>query len=346
MLINNLGQMNKFKYKNVKSFYYLKNIFLLLIPRIFYRLKLKSELNKLHQYDQQYIVSRVNYYNKKKNQFAVSTNALTLKQLRNRQLRNLKDYTYSRKHSSPTRKHTTYFLDLYKIFSFFQSDKKLDFMFGDINKTPMIPSIVKSRPIVDSKHAIIMKLNKVRHFHFINDHRKFTDKKNAAVWRGNGTNSESRQYFLKNYYRVPIFDIGQRSPFVDQPWFKGFMSIYDQLAYKFIFCIEGCDTATSIKWVMSSNSICVMPKPKYETWFMEGKLEAGVHYIEVNDDFSNAEEKINYYSMHTEEALQIIKNANAYVDQFKDSKREKLISLLVLDKYFSLSNQNQESDNE
>ena len=89
------------------------------------------------------------------------------------------------------------------------------------------------------------------------------------------------------------------------------------------FALKECDTATSIKWVMSSNSICVMPKPKYETWFMEGKLEAGVHYIEVNDNFSNAEEKINYYSMHTEEALQIIKNANAYVDQFKDfQKRE------------------------
>ena len=47
--------MNKFKYKNVKSFYYLKNLILLLVPRIFYRLKLKSELNKLHQYDRQYI---------------------------------------------------------------------------------------------------------------------------------------------------------------------------------------------------------------------------------------------------------------------------------------------------
>jgi len=36
---------------------------------------------------------------------------------------------------------------------------------------------------------------------------------------------------------------------------------------------------------------------------MKGKLEAEVHYIEVNDDFSNAEEKINYYSTHTEEVL-------------------------------------------
>ena len=127
--------MNKFKYKNVKFFYYLKNLFLLLVPRIFYRLKLKSELNKLHQYNRQYILSRVNYYNKEKNQFTVSPDALTLKQLRNRQLRTIKHPIYSRKHSSPTRKYTTYFLDLYRIFSFFQSDKKLDFMFGKTSST-------------------------------------------------------------------------------------------------------------------------------------------------------------------------------------------------------------------
>ena len=39
------------------------------------------------------------------------------------------------------------------------------------------------------------------------------------------------------------------------------MPISEQLCYKFIFCIEGADTATNIKWVMSSNSLCVMPKP-------------------------------------------------------------------------------------
>ena len=118
------------------------------------------------------------------------------------------------------------------------------------------------------------------------------------------------------------------------------MSIYDQLAYKFIFCIEGVDTATSIKWVMSSNSLCVMPKPKYETWFMEGKLQANVHYIEVNEDFSDAEEKIQYYMKHEDEALKIINNANNYINQFQNLKREKLISLLVMDKYFSMSGQN------
>ena len=139
-----------------------------------------------------------------------------------------------------------------------------------------------------------------------------------------------------------MFNIGQTGPILDAPWVKNFMSINEQLDYKFIFCIEGVDTATSIKWVMSSNSVCVMPKPKYETWFMEGALQPDVHYIEISDDFSNAEQKIKYFIEHPNKVLKIIENAQAHVEQFKHAKREKLISLMVLDKYFSLSGQNNE----
>jgi hypothetical protein len=139
-----------------------------------------------------------------------------------------------------------------------------------------------------------------------------------------------------------MFNIGQTGPVLDAPWVKNFMPISEQLDYKFIFCIEGVDTATSIKWVMSSNSVCVMPKPKYETWFMEGALQPDVHYIEISDDFSNAEQKIKYFIEHPNKVLKIIENAQAHVEQFKHAKREKLISLMVLDKYFSLSGQNNE----
>ncbi len=48
---------------------------------------------------------------------------------------------------------------------------------------------------------------------------------------------------------------------------------------------------------------------------------------------------MDYYTKHEDEALEIIKNANQWVEQFKDSKREKLISLLVAQKYFDLSGQ-------
>ena len=42
---------------------------------------------------------------------------------------------------------------------------------------------------------------------------------------------------------------------------------------------------------MSSNSVAVMPRPKYESWFMEGRLQPGVHYIEIKDDYSDLEPK-------------------------------------------------------
>ena len=83
-----------------------------------------------------------------------------------------------------------------------------------------------------------------------------------------------------------------------------------------------------------------MPKPKYESWFMEGKLKDGVHYIEIKDDFSNAEEKIDYYKNRESECLEIIKNANEFVNQFTNSRRERLIQLLILKRYFKLTGQN------
>lgn len=73
---------------------------------------------------------------------------------------------------------------------------------------------------------------------------------------------------------------------------------------------------------------------KYESWFMEGRLQPGVHYIEIKDDYSDLEDKIQYYSTHVEEAEAIIRNAHAFVEQFRDKEREELISILVLEKYF------------
>ena len=97
---------------------------------------------------------------------------------------------------------------------------------------------------------------------------------------------------------------------------------------------ERIDVATNLKWIMSSNSLAVMPKPTYETWYMEGKLMPNYHYVEIKHDYSDLKEKMQYYSSHPEEAKKIIKNANEWYNQFIDKKRERLISLLVLDKYF------------
>ena len=77
-------------------------------------------------------------------------------------------------------------------------------------------------------------------------------------------------------------------------------------------------------------------------WFMEGKLIPDYHYIEIKNDFSDFEEKLTYYINHPEKAQQIIDHAHEYIKQFQNKKRERLISLLVLDKYFKATGQSGE----
>ena len=328
--------MNRFLIQRRKIRYYLKNFFKLFIPKAFVRIRFNYELKKVKKYDLTYLESRVNYYNKIEKKFRLNSKALNTNELFKIQIKKIKGKVFQNK---KIKKRTTYFFDLYNYLSYFPSFFKVHYKFGDITESFSLPVIVKSRPINKNKNSVIMKLNEVRHFYFLRDTKKFNEKKNMAVWRGNSKNSANRLNFIKNYYHVPIFDIGQHNPKVDKPWYKGYMPISKQLCYKFIFCIEGADTATNIKWVMSSNSLCVMPKPKYETWFMEGRLIKDFHYVEVEDDFSDAEDKIYYYLKNIEKSVKIIVNANHYIEQFKNLKQEKLISLLVLNKFFKYSNQ-------
>jgi len=161
------------------------------------------------------------------------------------------------------------------------------------------------------------------------------------VWRGKA-GVVGRVDFVRDNFKNPLFDIGQtNSPEKggDPLWQKGFTSIAEQLEYKCILSIEGFDVASNLKWIMSSNSLCFMKKPIYETWFMEGRLLPDFHYVQLNDDYSDIEDRVNYYLGHPEKSLEIIRRANLYCDQFKDRKRETLISLLVMKQYFEQSGQ-------
>lgn len=67
---------------------------------------------------------------------------------------------------------------------------------------------------------------------------------------------------------------------------------------------------------------------------MEGQLVSDYHYIEVKPDFSDLIERLDYYSAHPTEAESIVRHAHEWVNQFCDRRREKLISLLVMRRYF------------
>ena len=313
---------NFYSHKNIKLFYYLGGYLRLIFPLLKNRNNYINRLLKKFKNEKDYIKMRVNYYNKI-----------------NYKISPYRDWIPTSSMKIPNQG-TVYFFDLKEYVRFYPSKFLVSFLFGDITKIPKSPSFVKTRPIKgDNENSVLFKLNKVRHFTYTNDRVKFSDKLNILIGR-NAVQQKQRIDFFKKYFDHPLCNLGQiNSGTTHDIWLKNKISINEQLKYKFILCIEGYDVATNLKWVMSSNSIAVMPKPKFESWLMEGKLIPNFHYILIKDDFSDLEERLKYYIKNDIKAYEIIKNANKYIKQFQNKKREDLISLLILEKYFHYSGQ-------
>ena len=313
-----------FKHKNNKLLYYAINYLRWMIPSSYYKNRLKNKLKTLSKFEKETIISRVNFYNKLDNTFELNEKAKKLSDL------NIKE------------KQRTYIFDLYEYSRFFNQNLKGHFLFGDIIHVPNEPSLTKSRPISDkNQNSVILKWNKIRHFTFVGNDIDFLSKKDMLVWRGKVHSTWlHRILFVEMYFKHPLCDIGRvNTSNLNPEWKRSRMTISEQLDYKFILSIEGKDVASNLKWIMSSNSIAVMPSPKFETWFMESLLIPDYHYILIKDDYSDLEYKLNYYMEHPDEAQEIIKNAHDFVKQFKNKKSEDLISLLVLKKYFEKTGQ-------
>ena len=307
--------------KSKKMRFYSCQISANLRPKAFYERQLNKILASLDNDARDYIKHRVDYYNRLSHPFTVD---------KGQQIGNFRH-----------KGNSAYVLDFKQVMRYFPKQLKFDYTFGDVCNIPEFPRFVKSRPIGNqNENAILLKLNSVRHFNFIKDSVAFTQKKNMALWRGTVFERPHRQKLLEQYYRHPKCDFGDTDKRKKGTlYYKDYMGLSEQLQHKFIVSIEGTDVATNTKWIMSSNSLCLMPKPKFETWFMEGTLIPDHHYVLLQEDYSDLEEKINYYAQHPDKALKIIQNAHEYVAQFKNRKRERLISLLVMKKYFKLSRQ-------
>ena len=303
--------------------YYAENFARYFYPKFLCRLRLNRILSKAgKREDLAYILNRVNYYNRLDDSFSLENKSV-----------NIKDFRFFSKHANDS----MHFFDTYEYIRFFPVTNQFSFVFGDVTHIPSAPSFVKSRPIAgDNRNSILLKLGKLRHFLFVKDKIPFRKKNNKIIFYAVMWDKPHRKDFMKKYFGHPKCICGDISgdKSIPKEWFVKKISIKKQLKYKFILALEGIDVATSLKWIMSSNSLAVMPRPKYETWFMEGQLIPDFHYVEIKNDYSDLIERMNYYIEHPVEAEEIIKNANEYITQFKNKKREKVISFMVLQKYF------------
>jgi len=285
-------------------------------PGIVHRACSPDVMRSVDRYDRAELADRVDYYLKGDGPIELSDQAIRLRQL--------------------TFEHSFYTFDLRRILCRLPTSFRFDYLFGDIMHVPESHSFVKSRPIQDdNEESVLLKLNQFRHYVRICDKLPFREKKDIAVWRGRGSQPH-RVAFVTEFYDHPLCDVGKvdaQDAYPSSDMVKPLMTIPEHLQHKFLLSIEGNDVATNLKWIFQSNSLCLMSKPKYETWFMEGRLEPYVHYVPLKEDYSDLERQIRYYMDHPDEAEAIILNAQKYAKNFFDEPKERLLLLLVALKY-------------
>lgn len=320
-IINYLGKWHRRLYK---TRYYAKHAYLNFLP---YEMIAKSlddiicEYNRLPKEKQHQIQKRVDYYNKLNAKQSISQNLAFVGKFKNN-------------HAS------AYYYDIAQWLRYFPKNSPFAYLFGDITAIPTEPTLLKSRPIAENnQNSVIIKLDSVRHFYTRTDNINFSQKKPLLVWRG-AAHQPHRLAFLEKFANHPQCDVKcVHKKSIGKAYHGDFMSISEQLKYKFVLSIEGNEVATNTKWIMASQSLCFMNSPKFETWLMEGLLKPEVHFVHLQDDYSDLEEKISFYSKNHDAAQKIINNANQWMSQFFDEKQELITSVLVLKKYFENTTQ-------
>lgn len=308
------------KYKSNKFYYYSLNFARQFVPQTFFHSLLDTKLCHIKNFNINYISERVNYYNRLNdfNLLPAETQALN-------------KFTQKKKLK-------TFFFDTFEYTCNFPDRKQIHYCFKDIATTPPIPCIVESRPINSNEFGVLLALNKTNKAGATKDSTLFDNKIDMLVGRMS-INQAHRLQFLEMYAEHYLCNVGQNEKKENKQFIKPNLSFEEQLKYKFILCLEGKTVSSTLKKVMSSNSVAVMPRPKFESWFMEGTLIPNVHYIEIKDDYSDLEQRLQYYIKHTQAAKEIIQNANSYAQQFMNIEQENIIELLVLEKYCYLTKQ-------
>lgn len=315
-----------------KLWFYIRNFCSYAVPNAFVRWRTRVFMNSLTDEERAEAERRADHYCRLPESCDLPPSAIAVGDYR---------YPWHSKH-----KFVTYFFDLYQVVRCFPCDYRFVRLFGDVNREQDVPTFVKSRPIVspgETSMCVVLKLNQVRHFHFIHDTKSFRQKQDRIVFRNLVfKNQPQRVHFLERWANHPLADAGMVNENSDSghpEWLRPFMPMARQLDFKFIACIEGNDVATNLKWVMSSNSIAVMPRPRFETWFMESTLVPDYHYIEVAADYADVETKLRYYIEHAEAAEEIIEHAHEYIRNFQNRRLERAAGLLTAHRYFQRTGQ-------
>jgi hypothetical protein len=226
------------------------------------------------------------------------------------------------------------------------NDKKFKFIFGDIEFNIDKNTLCKNR--INDNGVILRCMSFNRHWRLYYNRPcdiNFKDKKNKIFWRGTTTGKEdnkgNRFDLVKKWYnKNESIDVG--FSFICQgkhnykDYVKDTVKISHFLEYKYIISVQGNDKDSGLQWKLNSNSLVLMTKPTVTSWLMETKLIENFHYVLLENDFSDLEEKLKWCDNNQNKCIDIIKNANTFMSQFKNNYEEEKLEINVINKYFNI----------
>jgi hypothetical protein len=156
---------------------------------------------------------------------------------------------------------------------------------------------------------------------------KWDNKINKLIYRGNNNNGyiynfidykdknkNPRQYFCEKFKNNKFIDLNNNK-----------LSKSKQIKYKYILDIDGYTNSwEGTVWKLYSGSVVIKQKSIWKQWYYD-ELHEWIHYVPVNNDFSNLEVIINWCINNDSICKQIAKNSRKFI-------KEKLNNNYVLNK--------------
>ena len=216
---------------------------------------------------------------------------------------------------------------------------------GDMRKSwESIPRPLAIARPVDTFHHVLLPFNSRRHFDFFEDRLSWEDKKASAIFRGSTTGDlwgpGGRGLLVKRWVKSSKVNIGFSkisNTRVPKTLIKGEIAKAKQLQYRMIVSVEGNDVASGLKWQMASRSVVAMCKPRVVSWFREDALIPWIHYVPLEESYSDLVEKLDWVNSNPKKSSDIVSAANSYCAKFMNTSREREVAKEVLRDYISLT---------
>jgi len=237
-------------------------------------------------------------------------------------------------------------LNIFSVLPEIYKSKRFLYRIGDHHKKATTKGIIAKTRIVSDSSVTLLKITPARHWGKIKEVKDsdipYKQKKDMIVWRGATTGRKkitaTRYDFVSKYFdESQIMNVGfskithNIESYSDLV--KGRMTLEEQLQYKFLVSLQGNDVASGLKWMLYSNSVVMMAKPTICSWAMEDQLEPFVHYLPLEDDFSNLEEIYQWAISNEDACIAIANNATKFIEKFLDLRRELLLECEVMRRY-------------